>query len=140
MTDRQFFDLTITTGDAIRFAFLQSHYRSRMDLGAKTDAGYKKIDDARKTLRRLALACEPNLDGPPVEIIEAVSDDLNTPKAIALLHGYRKAKEGRKLFAALRFLGFWGGAFEVEALKTLPENHAFNAPQYVGFDTPGASQ
>ena len=101
-------DLTITTGDAIRFAMLQSHYRSPMDLGAVTATGYKKVDDARKTLRRLALASEPSLDAPPLEIIQAVSDDLNTPKAIALIHGYRKSGDGRKLFAAMRFLGFWG--------------------------------
>ena len=128
-------DLTITTGDAIRFAMLQSHYRSPMDLGAVTATGYKKVDDARKTLRRLALASEPSMDAPPLEIIQAVPDDLNTPKAIALIHGYRKSGEGRKLFAAMRFLGFWGGNFIVEELKTLPEGHSFGSPEYVGFDT-----
>lgn len=78
-----------------------------------------------------ALACEPTFDPVPVEIIEAVSNDLNTPAAIALMHGYRKRKEGRKLFAALRFLGFFGGTYLPDELKTLPMDHPFQV-DYIG--------
>ena len=112
-------DLTITEGDVIRMSFLMTHYRSRMEIGEK------KLEEARKVLRRFALACEPSQDPPPKEILEAVSDDLNTPKAIAIMHRYRKNKEGRKLFASLRFLGFFGQSHGMAELKTYPDDSVF---------------
>lgn len=129
------FDLTISTGDAIRFAMLQNHYRSPMDLGPVTPTGYKRVDDARKSLRRLALACVPSTRPVPQEIVDAVADDLNTPKAIAIMHGYRKAGRGAELFAALRWLGFFGGAFSLDdvELKTFPAEHEFSHAEYIGF-------
>lgn len=138
MTDTKTYDLTITTGDAIRFAFMQSHYRSPMDLGAVTPTGYKRVDDARKSLRRLAMACIPSNRPVPQEIVDAVADDLNTPKAIAIMHGYRKSGRGAELFAALRWLGFFGGTFWIDdvELKTFPAEHEFSNVEYIGFDAP----
>ena len=128
MTDKTI-DLIVDTGGAIRMAFLMSHYRSPCEIGPK------KLDEARKVLRRFALACEPNLDGPPLEILQALDADMNTPQAIAIMHGYRKRKEGKKLFAALRFLGFFGSTCVPDEVKTLPEGHIWNAPQHLGFET-----
>ncbi len=121
-------DLDIGTGMVLRMAFLMTHYRSPMELGAAKRA------EARKVLRRFALACEPCFDLPPREILDAVADDLNTPKAIAIMHGYRARKEGRKLFASLRFLGFWGGLCLPDEIKTYPPGHVFSQPQYIGPD------
>jgi cysteinyl-tRNA synthetase len=111
------FDLTITTGDAIRLALLMSHYRSPCEIGAK------KVDEARKVLRRLALACEPTFDGPPAELIETLANDLNTPGCIALMHKYRAQRQGRKLFASLRFLGFFGETCLPDEIKTMPPGY-----------------
>jgi len=122
-------DLIVDDALSLRMAFLMTHYRSPCEVGPN------KIKEARKVLRRFALACEPCLHtAPPVEIISAVSDDLNTPKAIAIMHGYRKRKEGKKLFASLRFLGFWDDFKGIDELKTLPPDHIWNQPQVLGFD------
>lgn len=128
------FDLTITRGDAIRLAFLQSHYRS---IAAAPDEN--KITECMGILRRWALACDPNFDGPPLEIVETLCNDLNTPGAIALLHGYRKRHEGRKLWAALKFLGFFGQTCVPDEIKTLPEDHPFQA-DYIGPMAVGKAQ
>lgn len=119
------FDLTITTGDVIRFAFMQSHYRQPCEIGPK------RLDEARKTLRRLALACQPTFDLPPVELIETLANDLNTPGCIALMQTWRAQKQGRKIFASLRFLGFFGELCLPDEIKTLPADHPFQA-EYIG--------
>jgi hypothetical protein len=125
-------DLDISAGPTLRMAYLMTHYRGKMTLDGS------KLAEAKKALRRFALACEPNLNGPPVEIVEAIADDLNTPKAIAIMHRYRKQRDGKKLFAALRFLGFFGATCLPDEIKTLPEDHIWAAPEYIGFDTLGA--
>jgi len=119
-------DLKITPGDVLRFALLSSHYRSKCEIGDKA------LAQARKTLRRLALACEPTLAGPPVEFIETLCNDLNTPGAFALLHTWRaQGGRGKDIFAALRFLGFFGATCLPDEIKTLPEDHIWQA-DYVG--------
>lgn len=112
-------DMTVTTAKATRMAFLMTHYRAPCEMGPD------KIAQAMKTLRRLFMACTPTHDGPPTEIIEAVANDLNTPAAIAIMHGYRKAGQGKKLFAALRFLGFFDDLCLPDEIKTLPDDHPF---------------
>lgn len=131
MTERRVIDLRLTDGMALRLFFLQSHYRQR----AAVDNMPERLKAARKTLRRLYLACEPNLGPPPLEIVEAVSDDLNTPKALGILQTYRAQRRGKELFAGLRFLGLIEGEnFIVSELKTYPTDHIFSAPQYIGVD------
>jgi cysteinyl-tRNA synthetase len=39
-------------------------------------------------------------------VVEALLDDLNTPQAIAALHGLRNASDAAGLSASLRLLGF----------------------------------
>jgi hypothetical protein len=120
------FDLTITPGDALRWVLLQSHYRTKAE--APTEASLKA---AMKTLRRLALACEPSLQGPPVELVETLCNDLNTPGALALLARYRAERRGRDLWAGLRFLGFFGHLCLPDEVKTLPPGHPWQA-DYIG--------
>lgn len=125
-------DLKITDGDAIRLALLMTHYRSPLELGAleRDENGAvrstAKVNEARKILRRWALACEPNLSGPPIELIETLANDLNTPGCIALMHRYRAERQGAKLFASLRFLGFFGSLCLPDEIKTLPPGHSWS--------------
>jgi cysteinyl-tRNA synthetase len=72
-------------GEAIRYALLAAHYRKPLDWSA---AGLAR---ARHALDRLYLTLSelpgPDEEGgePPESVIEALEDDLNTPKAFAEL-------------------------------------------------------
>lgn len=67
------------------------------------------------------------------------ANDLNTPGVIALMHGYRARKEGTKLFATLRFMGFFGGTCLPDEVKTLPQDHIWQT-QLIGPDAIGVEQ
>ena len=101
-------------GEAIRLALLKTHYRQPLDF---TKAG---IEEAKRELDGFYGALR-GVDGDPAvesktpDIIEALSDDLNTPLALSHLHelagGLNKAAEdgkpeaARLLKAAGEFLG-----------------------------------
>jgi cysteinyl-tRNA synthetase len=71
-------------GEAIRFNMLRSHYRQPMDW---TDAG---MSEAVRTLDQWYEAMgdvEPGMLC--ADAVDALSDDLNTPKAFAVLHQLR---------------------------------------------------
>ena len=90
-------------GEAIRFALLSSHYRQPFDW---TKRG---IDDAVKTLTRFyeVIGASDSAGGvPDPGFIEAMCDDLNTPKAIAEMHAMAKAGRGADLKASGALLGF----------------------------------
>jgi cysteinyl-tRNA synthetase len=93
-------------GDALRFAMLQTHYRSPIDWSLAA------CDQAFGTLKDFFSVAAPASGPPPASVVEALSDDLNTPKAIAELHALRKqVREGDDaasvaLGNALAFLGF----------------------------------
>lgn len=79
-------------GEAIRLALLTGHYRAPLDW---TAAG---LVEAKKKLDRLYGALESLQDieaaegvGAPEAFVEALEDDLNTPRAIAELFGLSKA-------------------------------------------------
>ena len=132
MTNRHIIVLDIGPAPSLRMAFLMTHYRQPMEVGEA------KRREASKVLRRFALACEPCFDGPPTEIIETLANDLNTPGVIALMHGYRSRGEGKKLFAALRFMGFFQSTCLPDEIKTLPANHEWSKPEHVMLDARGA--
>lgn len=72
-------------GEAIRLALLRAHYRSTLDFSETT------LAEARRELDRLyrALARHTPLTPappPPPPVLEALCDDLNTPRALAALH------------------------------------------------------
>ena len=97
-------------GEAIRLTLLQTHYRQPMDF---TKDG---IADARRTLdkwQRVTGDVTVTDDDISQGLIDALSDDLNTPKAIAELH--RLANEGiddarRALKAGANFMGLMSEA------------------------------
>jgi DALR domain len=110
-------------GLAIRLDMLSTHYRKPKDL---TSAG---LNNAAKTLRRWLALAVPCNDGPPVEVLLALSDDLNTPQAIAEIHRLAGRKDGRAVFAAMKLLGLFPGHEKaidydlVAEVKTIPIDH-----------------
>ncbi|MGN7661396.1 MAG: cysteine--tRNA ligase [Anaplasma sp.] len=81
-------------GEVIRYVFLSTHYRKPLDWGGKV------VLDAREALRRMRRSCAEfsaevlNTDLGEVDVhslvLESLQDDMNTPRAIAALHGLVK--------------------------------------------------
>jgi cysteinyl-tRNA synthetase len=128
-------------GEALRWALLSGHYRAPLDW---TDS---LLDQSRKALDRLYGVLLRHVDieadpdaAPPSAFLEALSDDLNTPRAMAELFALAKeldsvegmaAKYEAKtaLLAAGRLLGFlqaapatWFEGGADEALKAKVED------------------
>ena len=73
-------------GEVIRFVFLSTHYRKPMDWTAE------KVREAEKTLRNWRKATRDVEPGLVVDrVVQSLSDDLNTPGAIAELHWMYRA-------------------------------------------------
>ncbi len=74
-------------GEVLRFNMLRTHYRQPIDW---TERG---LEESAKTLDRWygLLRCRPALRGFSTPGLEALADDLNTPKMIAELHRARRA-------------------------------------------------
>ncbi len=88
-------------GGVIRLALLSTHYRQPLDW---TD---RKTEEARKTLRRwrgLAASAQ-TADKVPAEVLDALADDLNSPKAISEMQRLASAGDAAGLRASLEFLG-----------------------------------
>jgi cysteinyl-tRNA synthetase len=84
-------------GEVLRFNMLRTHYRQPIDF---TIAGLK---ESWKMLERWYAVTEPLADpAPDAAFFEALSDDLNTPSAIASLHQANDVA----LAGGLGFLGF----------------------------------
>ena len=99
--------LTDWPGEAIRLAMLSTHYRQPFNW---TEAG---VREAKRTLDHwyeLTDGVEPagTIDA---HVLEALQDDLNTPKALSVMHGLRHAAAAgdtaaaAQLKAAAQFLG-----------------------------------
>ena len=105
-------------GAALRLLVLMTHYRQPLNF---TNV---RMKEAFRILNKWGRVAEPCNDAPPVEVIESLCDDMNTPKAIAAMHRYRSNGEGRKLYAAMQFLGIYdNGTCTPDETKTLPEGH-----------------
>jgi len=88
-------------GEVIRFVFLSTHYRKPMDWTEK------KAEQARRVLRKWYWEIGIAESNAPVdvEIVAALSNDLNTAEAIARLHVLSSQGDWAGLAASLRFLG-----------------------------------
>ena len=87
-------------GEVIRFVFLSTHYSKPMDWTAR------KAEEAEKTLRKWRAQTRgvtPGLLHP--QIIDCLSDDLNTSGAIHELHQLSAAGDVTTLLASARLLG-----------------------------------
>jgi cysteinyl-tRNA synthetase len=94
-------------GEVLRLNMLKAHYRSPMDWTLKG------LEESAKTLDDWYwVAADNKGERPSDAVVEALSDDLNTPQMIASLHGLRNnaasgSERDRNAFAAsLRLLGF----------------------------------
>jgi cysteinyl-tRNA synthetase len=94
-------------GEVLRLNMLKAHYRSPIDWTLKG------LEESAKTLDDWYwVAADLKGERPSEAVIQALSDDLNTPQMIAALHGLRNSaasgnERDRNQFAgSLRFLGF----------------------------------
>ena len=94
-------------GEVLRLNMLKTHYRSPIDWTSKS------VEESAKTLDDWYwVAADLKGEQPSGAVLEALSDDLNTPQTIAALHGLRNSaasgnERDRDAFAAsLRLLGF----------------------------------
>ena len=97
-------------GEVIRFVFLMTHYRSPMDWTAE------KARVAEGTLRKIAEFLgadplskdwiDPGFIQAPAEVVEALSNDLNTSLALTYVNKYLKEGKEGALRGALQLLGF----------------------------------
>jgi cysteinyl-tRNA synthetase len=94
-------------GEVLRLNMLKTQYRSPIDWTLKG------LEESAKTLDDWYwVAADAKGERPSDAVIEALSDDLNTPQMIASLHGLRNSaasgnERDRSAFAAsLRLLGF----------------------------------
>ncbi|MBH0239181.1 cysteine--tRNA ligase [Methylobrevis albus] len=85
-------------GEVLRFNMLRSLYRQPIDFTVKgLEESWRVLDDW------YGIAGDVAGDVPATTVVEALSDDLNTPKAIAELHGLKSDPAG--LAGSLRLLG-----------------------------------
>jgi cysteinyl-tRNA synthetase len=93
-------------GEVLRLNMLKTHYRSPIDWTVKgLEESTKTLDDWYR------VAADAEAGQPAGAVIEALSDDLNTPQMIASLHGLRagaaaNATDRGAFAASLRLLGF----------------------------------
>jgi cysteinyl-tRNA synthetase len=94
-------------GEVLRLNMLRTHYRQPIDWTIKgLEESWKTLDDWYATTA--------DAEGEAVSgsVLQALSDDLNTPQLIAALHELRALAQGDdhlmrdELAASLRFLGF----------------------------------
>jgi len=91
-------------GEVLRLNMLKTHYRSPIDWTLKG------VEESARTLDDWYRTAANTKEGQVSEaVLDALSDDLNTPQMIAALHGLRNSDAGPPALAAsLRFLGFLG--------------------------------
>jgi cysteinyl-tRNA synthetase len=97
-------------GMVVRFALLQTHYKQPIDFTEQA------LDEAAMALRSFHFfSSSVPAAMPSPEFLEAMADDLNTPRAIAELHRLQKlaksdtsiqSEAGGQLTTSLRSLGF----------------------------------
>ena len=87
-------------GEVLRLALISTHYRGVLDWTEQ------KVFEASETLRKwgaLVDGVEPSAEA-PATVLDALSDDLNTPLAIAEMHKLARAGEAAQLASAMALL------------------------------------
>lgn len=106
-------------GEVLRFNMLRTHYRQPIDWTKKT------VEESARILQGWASALEVNAaTAVDQTVVDALSDDLNTPLAISELHRIDNSGNREKLGATLRFLGFTGATLRArdEKLENVREH------------------
>ena len=103
-------------GDVIRLAMLGTHYRQPINWTLKN------LQEAEKALAGWFDAAADHAESKPAPaVLEALCDDLNTPKAIAEIHALKGAAGKKSLAGTLDFLGFRPQEFAAWRKATAPE-------------------
>ncbi len=103
-------------GEVLRFNMLRTHYRQPIDWTKKS------LEESEKILSAwFAAGTSPQDAAIAPGVVEALTDDLNTPKAIAELHRMHGAGEVAALNVTLAFLGFTGETLKARALAQQAE-------------------
>src|SRR5436309_14778783 len=93
-------------GEVVRFNMLLTHYRQPINWTVKG------LEEAEKALASFFDAASADAEARPAPaVLEALSDDLNTPKAISEMHALRNAAGRKALAGTLAFFGFRADAF-----------------------------
>jgi cysteinyl-tRNA synthetase len=105
-------------GDVLRFNMLRTHYRQPIDWTLKS------LEESWRALEGFfnnagAVHAEAGRIAAPV--LEALTDDLNTPKAIAELHALDRPGAQNALGETLKALGFTGNLASPKAETTVDE-------------------
>jgi cysteinyl-tRNA synthetase len=101
-------------GEALRWNMLRTHYRQPLDWTlVSLDEAHKTLWEWYGDLRGKDAAGA----GVPGHVLDALADDLNTPRAIAAMHELHNAGKWAELRAALGFLGFSGARAKMERLR-----------------------
>ncbi|WP_029349351.1 cysteine--tRNA ligase [Bosea sp. 117] len=88
-------------GDVLRLNMLKTHYRQPIDWTVKS------LEESAKILEQWFDAAAPDAyPRPAPAVLEALADDLNTPKAIAEMHALKDHAGKKALAGTLAFLGF----------------------------------
>jgi cysteinyl-tRNA synthetase len=89
-------------GDSMRLVLMNTHYRKPMNWTSN------KVVEATLTLRKWKKQTE-NIKSGSVSnsVIEALCDDINSPKAITELHGLSKKNDAASLLASAQFMGLF---------------------------------
>jgi len=100
-------------GDVLRFNMLRTHYRQPIDWTIKS------LEESWRILEGFFNNAEAGRIAAPV--LEALSDDLNTPKAIAELHALDRPGAQNTVGETLKALGFSGKLNSPKAETTVDE-------------------
>ena len=82
-------------GEVLRLALLGTHYRKPLDFDF--DLLKQARSQVTRFYRALQEAGDPPAAPPPDEVVEALGDDLNTPRALAVMHDLEsRARKGER--------------------------------------------
>ena len=103
-------------GEVLRLNMLKTHYRQPIDWTVKG------LEESAKTLEQWFDAAAPDAyPRPAAAVLEALADDLNTPKAIAEMHALKDHAGKKALAGTLAFLGFEPGPLREWTAARAPE-------------------
>ncbi|MEM8791152.1 MAG: cysteine--tRNA ligase [Pseudomonadota bacterium] len=96
-------------GEVIRLVLLGTHYRSPLDWTEQ------RVEEATATLRkwRAVGAFEPEEGDVPSPVLDALCDDLNTPKALAEMHALANSGDIAGLQASMHLLNLRAPDLEI---------------------------
>ncbi|GAB4575963.1 MAG: cysteine--tRNA ligase [Rhodothalassiaceae bacterium] len=88
-------------GEAIRLTLMSAHYRQPLDFSeAALGENKRRLDRWYRLVRDVEPASEP-----PAAVLEALEDDLNSPRAIAALEDLAAPRTAAEFLAGARFMG-----------------------------------